>query len=133
MKTTSIVFFDGVCNLCNASVDSILRHEAAPVFQFASLQGETARCLLPPLGKDPDVLNSLLVYHYGRLYQESEAIFVIAENLKAPWRWVRIFRFMPQSWTDAFYRWVADNRYRWLGKRQACRLPSPQERSRFLP
>ncbi|MDP0501925.1 MAG: DCC1-like thiol-disulfide oxidoreductase family protein [Verrucomicrobiota bacterium JB022] len=132
MDEPPILFFDGVCNLCNHTVDFILRHEREPRLRFAPLQGEHARRLLPPLGIDPEALDSLVLYEAGRVYQRSAGAFALAAYLRAPWCWLRAFRILPRAWLDALYRYVAARRYRWFGQKESCRLPTPEERARFL-
>lgn len=126
-----ILFFDGVCTLCNASVDFIIEHEAAAVLRFASLQGETA---LELLGEDKArALQSLVLWQDGDIVERSSAALRVARHLRAPWRWLRVFQLVPRPLRDLAYDWVARNRYRWFGRNETCRVPKPEERARFLP
>lgn len=126
-----VVLFDGTCNLCNGSVQFIIDHERAPTLKFASLQSDAARTLLgaelPP--GDPE---SVMLVEDGRTYSHSTAALRIARYLRAPWRWLVVLVVVPRFLRDAVYRFIARNRYRWFGKSETCRVPTPELRARFL-
>jgi predicted DCC family thiol-disulfide oxidoreductase YuxK len=130
-EQTPIVFFDGVCGLCNSSVDFVLRHDRRGRLKFSPLQGETAERLLP--SEDRENLGSLVLWDGGRMFRRSSAVVRILWRLGPLWRllggllWV-----IPLPLRNAVYRVVAGSRYRWFGKKETCRLPSPEERERFL-
>ena len=126
-----VVFFDGVCGLCNSSVDFILEIDRAGVMRYAPLQGETAGRLLPAeLTED---LNSMAFRDsQGRLFTRSDAILRIGVELGGMWRAGAIGLLIPRAWRNRLYDWVAENRYRWFGKHDACRMPTPEERELFL-
>lgn len=135
-----VVLFDGVCNFCNASVDFLLERERDHELRFAALQSDAARDLVHAAGGaalverlvgdgDP---SSIALVEDGRVYTESTAALRIAKHLRAPWRWLRIFVIVPRPLRDAVYRWIAKNRYRWFGKSEHCRVPTPELRARFL-
>ncbi len=125
------MLFDGTCNLCNGAVQFIVDHERGPTLKFASLQSDAAGALLgaplPP--GDPD---TVMLVEDGRTYTHSSAALRIARHLRAPWRWLVVFAIVPRFVRDAVYRWVARNRYRWFGKTETCRVPTPELRARFL-
>lgn len=127
-----IVLFDGVCNLCSGSVQFILKRDPKGTFRFASLQSDAGRRLMLEHGLDPDALSSVVVIEDGRAYQESSAALRIARHLPGAWKLLRVFTVVPRSLRDAVYRWIARNRYRWFGKTEACWLPTPELRARFL-
>jgi predicted DCC family thiol-disulfide oxidoreductase YuxK len=127
---SSIVFFDGVCNLCNALVDFLVRHDRRHVLRFASLQGNTARELLGPGAGEN--LSSVVFYQNGSISTESLAVIRILSRLGGPWGLLSLLRVIPSFLRDPIYGFVARNRYRWFGKRETCRLPSPDERALFL-
>jgi predicted DCC family thiol-disulfide oxidoreductase YuxK len=127
---SSIVFFDGVCNLCNGFVDFLVRRDRWRTLRFASLQGKTSLELLgPEAGRE---LASVVLYQDGEVLKESDAALRILELLGGPWRAVALFRIFPRFLRDWLYRLIARNRYRLFGKRETCRLPSPDERALFL-
>lgn len=131
MSEERIVFFDGVCGLCNRFVDRLLRLDRNAMLRFSPLQGDTARVRLPDgMGSSLDTV----VYLRGdKLIQRSDAALWILIDLGG---WCHVYRalfIVPRFVRDAVYAWVARNRYRWFGKRDTCRLPTPEERPRFLP
>jgi predicted DCC family thiol-disulfide oxidoreductase YuxK len=121
-----ILLFDGVCNLCNGFVQFIVKRDPHFKFQFASLQSSIAQKLLllqHQLDKHP--LDSLVVIHNGRAMIESDAALYILRNMPFPWNFFSLGYIMPRFLRDGIYRWVARNRYKMLGKRESCMLPSP--------
>lgn len=127
-----ILLFDGVCNLCDRSVQFVLDHDRQGVFRFASLQSEAGRALLRRCDLDPDALDSVVLVEGGRCHVRSDAAWRIARRLDAPWRWLAVARVLPRGLRDVAYDWVARNRYRWFGTKEACRLPTLDTRARFL-
>jgi len=127
-----VVLFDGVCNLCDRSVQFILDRDPAGVFRFASLQSDTGRALMEAHQLDPDALSSIVVVDGDRAYMRSDAALRIARDLSAPWNALPAFRFVPRFLRDAAYELVARNRYQWFGTRESCRLPTPDVAARFL-
>ena len=127
-----IVLFDGVCNLCSGSVQLILKRDPEARFRFASLQSEAGRSLMLEHGLDPDALSSVVLIEDGRAWQESSAALRIARHLPGAWKLLRVFTVVPRPLRDAVYRLIARNRYRWFGKTEACWLPTPELRARFL-
>lgn len=127
-----ILLFDGVCNLCSGSVQFIIKRDPGARFRFASLQSAVGEGLLAELRIDRQVLDSLIVVEEGRWYKESDAVLRIVRILGGPWKALGIFRLIPRSLRDRLYRLVARNRYRWFGKKEACWLPTPELRERFL-
>lgn len=130
-----VILFDGVCNLCSASVQWIIERDPGATFRFASLQSEAGMAILATRGvtldatADPDSV--LLVDHHG-VHQHSDAALRIARGLGRPWSFAWSLRFVPRFVRDGLYRFVARNRYRWFGRKDACWLPTPDLRARFL-
>jgi len=93
---------------------------------FASLQGKTASELL----KNPG-LTSIVLWRDGEVFTESDAILRILGELRGPWSWLRGFCVIPRGLRNMLYRWIARHRYRWFGKRETCRVPTPEERVHF--
>ncbi len=127
-----IVFFDGVCVMCNAFVDRALRADKRGVLRFAPLQGETARRLLPPLTDDVERWSLLYLDERG-VHDQSDVFLEASRRMGGVWGLVSLLRFVPRAIRNPIYRFVARNRYRWFGRRETCRLPTPAERARFLP
>ena len=132
MSQGGIVLFDGVCNLCNGAVDFVIRRDPKQQFTFASLQSERGKELLKQHGLPTNTLNSIVLIQDGKAYQRSDAALRIAQGLQGAWPSLGIFQFLPRFLRDGVYGFIARNRYRWFGKRDTCRLPTPQERARFL-
>ena len=127
-----LLLFDGVCNLCDRSVQFVLDHEPGGGIQFASLQSEVGRVALAEHGLDAEAIDSVVFIDQGRARVQSDAALAVAARLDAPWKWLALGRVVPRTIRDGVYDWVARNRYRWFGTRDACRLPTPQTRARFL-
>lgn len=146
-----IILFDGVCNLCNASVNFIIDHDSQKKFRFASLQSDFAQDLihnsqtpnqfytskgLLPLNEDfkkkLTSLESIIYFEEGIYYQKSEAALRIARHLDGIYKWISIGKIFPISLRDFIYGYIARNRYRWFGKSESCRMPTPELKERFL-
>lgn len=147
-----VIFFDGVCGLCNHFVDFVMARDKAQVFRFAALQGETAAARLqgrfPPApalrpasdsgeeNPSPDgavPLRSVILWEGDVLHHNSDAALRIIARLGGIWSLARAFLLVPRPLRDLAYGFVARNRYRWFGRRETCRLPTPAERKLFLP
>jgi predicted DCC family thiol-disulfide oxidoreductase YuxK len=126
-----IIFFDGVCHLCHAFVDSMIQADQKHRFYFAPLQGETASNLLPT--EMSQTLESLIYYDQGQLLQRSDAILKIFADLGGPYKLILVAKIFPLPLRDFIYQWVAKNRYRWFGKRNFCRLAQDDEKDYLLP
>ena len=124
----SIVLFDGVCNLCNGLVQYILPRDRLGRFRFASLQSDAAGRLLN--GDVP--AETVVLIEEGKTFVKSTAALRIVRHLSLPWPILYAFIVVPRGLRDIVYDWVARHRYGWFGKRDACMLPSPHWRGRFL-
>lgn len=129
-----VILFDGVCNLCNASVLFVIDRDPRARFAFAPLQGEEAAALLGERGRrtDPENPASILLVENDRVYDRSTAALRIARHLSGLWPALSVLLLVPRPLRDAVYDWAASRRYRWFGRLDACRLPTPELRSRFL-
>lgn len=129
----TVVLFDGVCNLCNGSVRFIARRDRPGRIAFAPLGSPAAERVLSGAGFDRAALpDSLVLVRHGRAYTCSGAALRIAGLLRWPWPALTVLLAIPWPLRDWLYRWVARNRYRWFGRREACMMPTPELRSRFL-
>ena len=127
-----VVFFDGECGLCDRFVKFLIQKDKAHRLRFATLQGETARSNFPALGSDPD-LWSVRYVRGGRGYVRSAAAIRAISSLGGLWTAANAILIVPRFIRDGVYKYVATHRYRWFGKFDACMLPSPTLRERFLP
>lgn len=128
----SIVIFDGYCNLCNGAVDMIIRHDAADRFMFTANQHEAGRDLLIKFGKDPESVSTIYVVEGDRIYERSNAALRIAHKMDFPFPLLGIAWIVPAFIRDPIYNFIAKNRYRWMGQKDSCRMPTPQEQAKFL-
>lgn len=127
-----VIFFDGVCGLCNHWVDFVLARDRRGAFRFGPLQGETARAWL---NLPPDAaLDSITLVDRAGIHRKSSAVSRILVGLGGLWvlcGW--LLWLIPRPLRDWGYDFIARQRYRWFGKKESCRLPSPAERARFVP
>ncbi|MCU0431187.1 MAG: DCC1-like thiol-disulfide oxidoreductase family protein [Cytophagaceae bacterium] len=126
-----IVYFDGVCGMCNAAVDFIMKRDNRQLFFFSPLQGETAR---KQIGlKELEKLDTVYYQKGDQLYTKSSAALQIAWTLGGAYRLCMIAWIIPPFLRNLIYDFIAARRYKWFGKKEECRIPSPDERKRFLP
>jgi predicted DCC family thiol-disulfide oxidoreductase YuxK len=129
-----ILLFDGVCNLCNRTVQFVIDRDPAGVVRFAPLQSDAARRVLAARGRaaPEGELDSVLLVEGARVYERSDAALRVARRLRGGWPLLYAFIVVPRSARDLVYRFVAKHRYRWFGRTEACRVPTPEVRARFL-
>lgn len=145
-----ILLFDGVCNLCNGAVRFVLERDPAGTVRFASLQSDAGRALLESYegGRsllegyeaghsqlelyEAGAMSSLVLIENGQLYTRSTAALRLAAYMRAPWPALKVLSVVPRGLRDRVYDFVSQRRYRWFGRTDQCRLPTPAEASRFL-
>lgn len=127
-----VIVFDGVCLLCNRSVAFVLKHDRRQQFRFATMQSVAGSALLAAQGLDPMDPLSFLLVEDGTVYTDSDAALRVVTGFGGAWRMAGVLRVVPRVLRDAIYRWIARNRYRWFGRHEACMIPSPGVRGRFL-
>ena len=132
MNSNPVILFDGVCNLCNRSVQLIIKHDPAAKFLFASLQSETGQQLLQQYHLQPNDLNSFILIQDDKVYNRSSGALRVAGQIKGAWKLLYAFMIVPKFIRDAVYNWIARNRYKWFGKKNACMVPGPELKARFL-
>ena len=132
IPANNLVLFDGVCNVCNASVQFILRHDQREVFSFAPIQSELGQKIFRAHGLDPADAQTFMVVTGGRVWLRSDAALEIARQFGGGWRLFGVFRIIPRAVRDWLYSLLARNRYRLFGRREACMIPTPEVRKRFL-
>lgn len=126
-----VIFFDGVCGLCNRFVDFVLTRDPSGIFRFAPLQGETAHEELSPA--DITDLKTVVLIEGTQSYRKSNAVLRVLKGLGGFWRVVAaLLWIVPRPLRDVGYSWIAANRYAIFGKKATCRMPKPAERERFL-
>jgi predicted DCC family thiol-disulfide oxidoreductase YuxK len=127
-----ILLFDGVCNVCNASVDFVLKHDKSKTIMFASLQSEKGKTLLKEHQLNVEELSTVVLIHQKKAYVKSSAVIKTAMIMGFPWNLSVIFFIVPNFLRDYLYSKFAANRYRWFGKKETCRMPTPEEKQRFI-
>jgi len=130
-NSENIIFFDGVCNLCNASVNFIIDMDKKKLFKFATLQDPKSLEILKPFAVGDD-LYSFIYFENGIIYDQSTAILRICKKLGGIWFLAYSFIIVPSFIRDSIYQLIAKNRYKWFGKKENCRIPEPEIQERFL-
>lgn len=133
IKEHPIIFFDGVCNLCNSSVNFVLDRDPKGIFKLASLQSDAAKRILKNYPVDTDKLESIVLLENNEIYDRSDAIIRIAKKLPGFWKTLYYIGIIfPGFFRNWIYEGVARKRYDWFGKRDECRMPTPDIKERFL-
>lgn len=127
-----IVLFDGVCTLCNSSVQFVIRHDKEGRFRFAALDGPVAVALLEGHALPGKELDSVVYLRQGKAYTRSSAALHIAADLGGVWSMLSVFLLVPRPLRNLVYDVIAKYRYRWFGKRESCMLPTAELKGRFL-
>jgi len=127
-----IILFDGICNLCNSAVQFVIRHDKKRLFRFASLQSEAGQSLLQKYHLPENNFNSFVLIRNDKAYTNSGAALRVARQLGGGISLLYGFIIVPPFIRNAVYRLIANNRYRWFGKKESCMIPTPDLRSRFL-
>ncbi|WP_145320403.1 thiol-disulfide oxidoreductase DCC family protein [Paenibacillus xylanexedens] len=127
-----IVLVDGVCHFCQGLTKWIIKRDPEGKYHFASLQSDIAKELLEKGNLSTDSMDTFVLIENGKYYTRSTAALRLAKGLKFPYPLLYVFIIVPKFIRNAVYNWVARNRYRWFGKDEACMLPTPEIKDRFL-
>ncbi|HEV7351291.1 thiol-disulfide oxidoreductase DCC family protein [Telluribacter sp.] len=128
----NIVFFDGVCNLCNGAVNFLIGQDKQQKLKFASLQSKAGEAVLRRYNLPDTDYESFILLKGDKLYQKSDAALEVARLLGGVWWGLYVFKLIPRFLRDAVYSWIARHRYQWFGRKETCRLPTPELQGRFL-
>ena len=132
-ENKKIILFDGVCNLCNSSVQFVIQHDEKDIFRFVALQSDLGKEIIKHIGIDATKIDSIILYEPGiAYYYKSNATIKIAETLGEFLSMIWIFKILPLSIRDLVYDYIAKNRYKWYGKKENCMIPTPEIQSKFL-
>ena len=136
MRQSSVILFDGVCNLCCGWIQFLIRRDKKAVFTFVPLQSDTGKRLLETVDLKAENLttsniNTIVYIKNNQAFIESEAVLEILTNLGGIWRIFGVLRLIPRSLRDKIYRYIASKRYSLFGKRTSCFLPTPENEKRF--
>jgi predicted DCC family thiol-disulfide oxidoreductase YuxK len=132
MKNKSIVLFDGVCKLCNGSVQFISKRDSKDRFRFANLQADVAKELLAHHNIVNQEMNSVILIEQEEVYTKSTAALKIARHLSGLWPLCYGLIVIPPIIRNAVYRFIANNRYQWFGKKESCMVPGKELKHKFL-
>ncbi|NRA94397.1 MAG: thiol-disulfide oxidoreductase DCC family protein [Psychroserpens sp.] len=132
-KDKALILFDGVCNLCNSSVLYVIKHDKKNRFMFAPLQSEAGAQIIEKYNIDPSKTDSILLYSEEQgLSIKSSAALNIARHLGFPRNLMSVFFIVPTFIRNWVYDFVARNRYKWFGRKDACMIPTPELTAKFL-
>ncbi|MCC6796220.1 MAG: thiol-disulfide oxidoreductase DCC family protein [Candidatus Hydrogenedentes bacterium] len=127
-----IILFDGVCNYCNSILNYIIKHDHKKRFRFAHLQSNAGQDLLEQYGFPRDMLDSVVLIENGKAYTKTDVTIRIAPHMSGIAKFAVLLRILPRAIRDIGYDFIARNRYKWWGKQEACIVPTPDVRDRFL-
>lgn len=128
----SIILFDGVCNLCNTSVNFVLKHDTKKQFLFTSLQSDAAKELLLQYGIKNLDMKSIILIHNQKIYTKSTAILLIFRYLNNGIKFCYIGRVIPKFIRDSMYNYIGKHQYKWFGRKEKCMLPTEDLKDRFI-
>lgn len=127
-----VILFDGVCKLCNAWSNFIIKHDHQHVFKLCSVQSNEGQKILRHFGLSTEVYESMLVVEGNAVYQQSDAFFQVVARLGYPWKFICVFCMVPKLLRNWIYDRIALNRYRLFGKYDTCLLPAADHDARYL-
>jgi predicted DCC family thiol-disulfide oxidoreductase YuxK len=132
-NTNPVILFDGVCNLCNSSVQFVIKHDPKKQFRFASIQGDYGQQVLKQFHLPPDSLNSFILLEDNQIYTHSTGALKVAKQLSGAWPYAVCIYYPYTSHLFAMrvYQLIANNRYKWFGKKESCEVPSPALKALF--
>lgn len=132
-QNKKIVLFDGVCNLCDSSVQFIIKKDKKDVFRFVALQSVLGQNILKHIGVNTNSIDSILLYEPGSAYYyKAEAVLKIAASLGGLYSMLSVFAIVPKSFSNFIYDFIAKNRYKWYGKKENCMVPTDALKVKFL-
>lgn len=132
-RDKKIILFDGVCNLCDATVQFLIKHDKKDVFRFVALQSELGQEIVRYIGIDTSKVDSIILYEPGKAYYyKAQAALEIASEIGGFYSLLSVFKAFPDKLNNMVYDYIARNRYKWYGKKDACMLPTPETKAKFL-
>ncbi|MFH6603943.1 thiol-disulfide oxidoreductase DCC family protein [Maribacter algicola] len=132
-SSKKIILFDGVCNLCNRSVQFVIKRDKKDVFRYAPLQGEFGQTFISERNIDTSKIDSIILAEPGKAYYvKSTAALEIAKHLGGAWPLISVFTWIPEGIRNIVYDFVARKRYKWFGKKDQCMVPTPALKAKFL-
>lgn len=133
MQGKKIILFDGVCNLCNGAIQFIIKRDKKDTFRYAALQSELGQKLTRERGIDTTQIDSFILIEEGVAYFiKSDAALEIANDFGGIWKLLQVFKWIPASFRNVIYDFIAQNRYKWFGRKDQCMIPTPDLQAKFL-
>ena len=132
VSSSPIILFDGICNLCNRSVQFIIKHDKEKVYRFAAFQSKAGQKLLQQYNLPLKQFSSFLLIENNKAYSQSTAALKVAKNLSGLVKLAVVFNIVPAGIRNIVYNFVARNRYQWFGKKESCMVPTQDLKARFL-
>lgn len=127
-----VILFDGVCNLCNGSVNWVIDHDKKELFKFAALQSDFGKQTISKAGLTQNYLNTIVLVDGSAIYTKADAVLEILKQIGGIYSLAVIFYVVPAFLRNYLYDIVAANRYKWFGKSDSCRVPTAELKARFL-
>ena len=132
-KHKKLILFDGICNLCNASVLYVIKRDRQDLFMFAPLQSNIGKQIIEKYNIDSNKTDSIILYESEKgISYKSTAALKIASKLTFPSNLLSIFLIIPAFIRNWVYDYIAKNRYKWYGKKEQCMIPIPELEVKFL-
>lgn len=132
-KDKKIILFDGICNLCDTTVQFLIKKDEKDIFRFVAIQSDLGQEIIKYIGVDTSKTDSILLYEPREAYYyKAEAAIKIAKELGGIYSLMGMFSVLPKSLSNSVYDFVARNRYKWYGKKEECMIPTPQMKAKFL-
>lgn len=131
-KDKSIVLFDGVCNLCNSVVQFLIVRDKKKKLFYSALQSSVGQEILRDNGLNTSDFDSFILQYKGEVYSKSSAGIRVLSQLGGLWPMMKVFLIVPKPIRDWVYSLIANNRYKWWGKKDHCMMPTPEMQSRFV-
>lgn len=132
MNEHPVILFDGVCNFCNSAINFVLKQDKKDIFRFAPLQSEAGQKLLQQYSLSTKDFDSFVLIDNGKVHKKSAASLRVMTKLPWYWKEAQLFRIIPTIFRDAIYDFIAQNRYKWFGRKDQCMIPTQEMKSRFL-
>ncbi len=132
-QNKKIILFDGVCNLCNAFVQFVIKHDKKDIFRFVALQSDFGKKIIKNIGLENQNIDSVVFYDANNtFFIKSNAALEIVKNLGGIFKLCIVLKIFPRFFRDFVYDFIARNRYKWLGKKESCMIPTPEIKAKFL-
>jgi len=132
-RNKKIILFDGICNLCDATVQFLIKRDKKDIFRFVAIQSEIGQQIIKHIGIDTSKTDSIILYEPGHAYYyKAEAALKIAKELGGIYSLLSVFLLLPKGLSNIVYDYIARNRYKWYGKKDACMIPTPAMKAKFL-